>query len=519
MDFSKFSAVLIVKNGGATLLECLNSLKSFDEIILLENGSSDDTLEIAYKFKENFPNLRIEQSEFIGFGALKNLALSYARNEWVFNIDADEVLESLCLEELATLKLDKEHILALPRKNLYKKEWIKACGWYPDFVLRIFNKNFTHFNDNAVHESLILPKETKIIKLKSGIKHYAYDNIYGLLDKMQLYSNLWAQQNLHKKSSMSKSIVRGAWKFIRDYFFKKGFLYGYKGFIISFCNALGVFFKYAKLYELKKYKITSCALIITTYNQKERLALVLDSVKRLELLPDEVLIADDGSKEDTTELIKTYQKNFPCPLKHIWQEDKGFRLSEIRNKAVNSTHCEYIIIIDGDMILEPHFIKDHLDFARHKVFLQGSRVILDEVKSQEILKKGGAQNELLLPFNFKALRNSILANFIYKRSKTTSEIFKQKELIRGIRGCNMSFYKADFDAIEGFNENFIGWGREDSEFVARFLFKGGEFRRLKFSGIAYHIYHKENAKDKFDSNHKIYLDTLEHKKTRWKIKS
>lgn len=513
MNLKQISAFILVKNAQNTLLECLNSLKEFGEIILLDNQSSDDTLKIANEFKKNFENLHIFHSEFIGFGALKNLALSYAKNEWVFNIDADEVLESSCLEELTLLELSKEQIFALPRKNLYKGEWIKACGWYPDFVLRIFNKNFTHFNNNAVHESLILPQEAKIIKLKNGIKHYAYDNIYGLLDKMQFYSNLWAQQNLHKNSSISKSIVRGGWKFIRDYFFKKGFLYGYKGFIISFCNALGVFFKYAKLYELKKHKISSCALIITTYNQKERLSLVLDSVKNLSFLPDEVLIADDGSKEDTAELIKTYQKNFPCPLKHIWQEDKGFRAAKSRNNAINSTHCEYIIIVDGDMILEPHFIKDHLDFAKHKVCLQGSRVILDEAKSKEILNREG---EFPLPFSFKALRNYVLAKFIYNNSKTTSEIFKHKELIKGIRSCNMSFYKADFDAIEGFNENFIGWGREDSEFVARFLFKGGELRRLKFWGIAYHIYHKENPRDKFGSNHKIYLDTLKHKKTKWK---
>lgn len=256
MDFSKFSAVLIVKNGGATLLECLNSLKSFDEIILLENGSSDDTLEIAYKFKENFPNLRIEQSEFIGFGALKNLALSYARNEWVFNIDADEVLESLCLEELATLKLDKEHILALPRKNLYKKEWIKACGWYPDFVLRIFNKNFTHFNDNAVHESLILPKETKIIKLKSGIKHIPPIDIEKIIYKMNLYTSLSAKEKFAqgKKASILGAIFRFFFVFFKDYILRLGFRYGYKGFIIALLNANGAFFRYMKLYELQNEK-------------------------------------------------------------------------------------------------------------------------------------------------------------------------------------------------------------------------------------------------------------------------
>ena len=159
--------------------------------------------------------------------------------------------------------------------------------------------------------------------------------------------------------------------------------------MISVCNALGVFFKYAKLYELKYAKPNSVSLIITTYNQKERLALVLDSVKCLNSLPNEVLVADDGSTNDTKEMIKTYKTDFPCPLKHIWHEDKGFRLSHIRNLAVKAAKSEYIIIIDGDMILAPDFISDHLSYARHKVFLQGSRVILDETHSKELLAKSG----------------------------------------------------------------------------------------------------------------------------------
>lgn len=95
---------------------------------------------------------------------------------------------------------------------------------------------------------------------------------------------------------------------------------------------------------------------------------MLDSVKNLALLPSEVLIADDGSTEDTKELIESYAKDFPCPLRHIWQMDKGFRLSEIRNRAINAANGEYIIIIDGDMILDSHFIKEHLHFAKKVYF-------------------------------------------------------------------------------------------------------------------------------------------------------
>ena len=185
---------------------------------------------------------------------------------------------------------------------------------------------------------------------------------------------------------MSKAVVRSFWSFLRNYFLKKGFLYGYKGFMISTCNALGVFFKYAKLYELKYSKPSSVSLIITTYNQKERLSLVLDSVRNLNPLPKEILIADDGSKSDTREVIESYAKDFPCALRHIWHEDKGFRLAQIRNEAIKSAKGDYIIIIDGDMIVDSRFVAEHLRFARRKVFLQGSRVILSEAETTQILE-------------------------------------------------------------------------------------------------------------------------------------
>ena len=240
---------------------------------------------------------------------------------------------------------------------------------------------------------------------------------------------------------------------------------------------------------------------------------MLDSVRDLQPLPFEVIIADDGSRSDTKELVESYVRNFPCKLKHIWQEDKGFRLSKIRNKAIVSAKGEYIIIIDGDMILEANFIKDHLHFAKKGTFLQGSRVILTNNKTQEIFscKLDNAYKLAFKGFNLKAWRCYFLSMFIYKKSLLCADYFEKRELIKGVRGCNMSFFKSDFENIGGFSENFIGWGREDSEFVARFLFNGGEFRRLKFGAIACHLYHDESPKKSLESNHNLYLETIKNK--------
>ena len=250
------SATILVKNAQDTIEECLRSLACFDEIILLDNGSDDGTLEIARRFE----NVRIYQSEFIGFGALKNLAIGHAKHEWILSIDSDEVLEPDTLREIQALlsspTLEPHHIFALPRKNLYQNEWIKACGWHPDFVWRLFNKTFTRFNDNLVHESIILPPNAKLTKLKSGIKHYAAPNMESIITKMNRYTTFSAQEKHKsgKRASMLGAIARFWLTFFKDYLLRGGFRYGYKGFVIALLNANGAFFRYAKLYELQSKK-------------------------------------------------------------------------------------------------------------------------------------------------------------------------------------------------------------------------------------------------------------------------
>ena len=256
MDTKKISVCILVKNAQNTLAQCLESLREFGEIVLLDNNSTDKTLQIAQEFNTAYKNLRIEKSEFIGFGALKNLCVSYAKNEWILSIDSDEVLENEALSEIKALDLKQNFVVALGRKNLYDGEWIKACGWYPDFVWRIFNKNFTGFNDNFVHESVKIPQNAEKIYLKNALKHYAFNDIESIITKMNRYTSFSAQEKFKKgkKASFLGAILRFHLTFFRDYFLRKGFLYGYKGFIVALLNAEGAFYRYAKLYELQKDK-------------------------------------------------------------------------------------------------------------------------------------------------------------------------------------------------------------------------------------------------------------------------
>ncbi|HHB51734.1 MAG TPA: glycosyltransferase, partial [Saprospiraceae bacterium] len=239
------------------------------------------------------------------------------------------------------------------------------------------------------------------------------------------------------------------------------------------------------------------SLIIATYNWKDALELVLKSVLLQSKMPYEVIIADDGSKEDTRQLIEHYKNQFPIPLRHIWHEDKGFRLSEIRNKAINAAKGNYIIQIDGDTILHKHFIKDHEKFAKKGQFISGSRVLLCEDFSKKILQSKKFKFNIFskhVKNKHYHLRLPLLAKFL---AKPTHDVHK---VITSVRGCNMSFWKDDLLEINGYNEDMTGWGREDSEISARLINLGLSQINLKFRAIQYHIYNPESSRDSLNIN-------------------
>ena len=126
------------------------------------------------------------------------------------------------------------------------------------------------------------------------------------------------------------------------------------------------------------------SLIITTYNRPDALFIVLDSVKRQTRLPDEIIIADDGSDEFTKNCISEFNNNSPLKVIHSWQEDRGFRAAKSRNKAIAKSSYEYIILVDGDVILHEKFIEDHLNHAEESFFVQGSRALLNETQTKKI---------------------------------------------------------------------------------------------------------------------------------------
>lgn len=237
------------------------------------------------------------------------------------------------------------------------------------------------------------------------------------------------------------------------------------------------------------------SLIITTYNWPQALDLVLQSIRIQSLLPNEVIIADDGSKKATSDLIALYQKNFPVPLIHSWQEDRGFRLSRSRNLAIAKAKGDYIVMVDGDMILHPHFIRDHNQTAKPHQFIQGRRVILTKSRSQQAFVN---QKCRFFPL-MSGLNNKINAISIPFLSAMFSPLFS-KQSYSSVRGCNMSMWRADLIAVNGFNEDFEGWGREDSELVLRMLNRGIKRYDLRLGAVAYHLYHPDKDRSQLNKN-------------------
>ncbi|WP_034920579.1 glycosyltransferase family 2 protein [Gillisia sp. CAL575] len=246
------------------------------------------------------------------------------------------------------------------------------------------------------------------------------------------------------------------------------------------------------------------ALLISTYNWPDALDLILRSVLKQSQSPDEILIADDGSKDNTRNLIESYKEKFVIPIIHIWQKDEGFRRSQILNKTISKSSSDYIIQIDGDCILHKDFIKDHINRAEEGVFLYGSRVNI-------------RQNSLSTIFEKKIHHFPILSGHIKKRTRNLRipvfrDLYKPSPLFSTkVRGCNISYWRKDFLEVNGYNEDIEGWGREDSELILRILNNKIHGKRLRYGGILYHIYHPQSSMQNFEENDKIQQKTIQEK--------
>lgn len=237
--------------------------------------------------------------------------------------------------------------------------------------------------------------------------------------------------------------------------------------------------------------MTSGALVVTTYNRPDALALVLESALRQTVSPGEIFVADDGSGAETARLVQRFVPRFAAlgvPLHHVWQPDDGFRAGAIRNRAIAAATRPYLLLIDGDCVLHPAFVASHLSFARPGTLVQGTRVLLDRGATERAIATGRTRFGPLTP----GIRNRLNTLSLPWLSRLVPS---ERDPLRGVRSANMGLWRADALRVNGFDERFVGWGREDSEFVARLANAGVSRRKLKFGGIVYHLWHAEQPRD------------------------
>ena len=250
-----------------------------------------------------------------------------------------------------------------------------------------------------------------------------------------------------------------------------------------------------------------CSLIITTYNNVDFLGMTLKSLLHQSHFPDEVLIADDGSGDETRLFIEQYKNSAPFDVQHIWHEDKGFRAGMIRNKAIAASRFDFIIIIDGDLVLHKDFIADYLVNAEPGTYLQGNRLRLSDEQTRRYVKQSKTSYSIF-ELGIDRLPKKIHSRLLSRIATITSE----KPL--SISSCSQGHFKKDIIAVNGFNDDFVGWGCEDSELLLRLINRNVKCKFMKFCAIAYHLDHPHRKNEEQHArNIEIEEETRRSKKT------
>jgi glycosyltransferase involved in cell wall biosynthesis len=251
------------------------------------------------------------------------------------------------------------------------------------------------------------------------------------------------------------------------------------------------------------------ALAITTYDRPDALAAVLASLSRQSAIPAEVIIADDGSGEATQFVIEGFSRASFAPVRVVSQAHVGFRVARLRNLAIASTNADYMVFVDGDMLLHPEFIADHVRVARRGWFTQGIRANANAALTRRLL------DDPSLPVEPGTSGLGMLRRAYLLHAPVLSPLTRVigNRLI-SIKSCNQGFWRRDLLRVNGFDEDFEGWGPEDKDLCARLVHAGIRRQTLLFGGIAVHLDHPPAARDALGRNLALLEATKLGRKTR-----
>ncbi len=250
------------------------------------------------------------------------------------------------------------------------------------------------------------------------------------------------------------------------------------------------------------------SVIVSTYNRPDALDAVLRSLSSQTDRNFEIIVADDGSRPDTGVVVAQWSTRAGVPVKHVRHEDKGFRLAEIRNRAILESQGTYCIFLDGDCLAQPGFVAAHRSVAQSGWFVTGSRLLLSQALTARILAEGLAAEQWGLgTWIEQRLRGGVnrVGPLLLPWSGVPAK--RSERRWRGARGSNMAFWRADLDAVDGFDAAFVGWGREDSDMFARMIRHGIRRRNARLDATVLHLWHPEQDRSRLKENQR-QLDQL-----------
>ncbi len=238
--------------------------------------------------------------------------------------------------------------------------------------------------------------------------------------------------------------------------------------------------------------MAKASVIIATYNRPDTLVAVLEGFKVQSNRDFEVVIADDGSREDTAELIGDLAEQMPFPVRHVWQEDRGFRLAAIRNRAILGSSGDYLIFLDGDCIPFPDFVATHLSLAEIGWFAAGNRILMTRLFTKRVLaEKLPVHSWGLLKWVHARMRGWI--NRLLPLLRLPDGMFRKRNAYRweGAKTCNLGVWRKDLFRIDGFDERYEGWGQEDADLVVRLIRAKVKRKEARFAVPVLHLWHPD----------------------------
>jgi glycosyltransferase involved in cell wall biosynthesis len=251
------------------------------------------------------------------------------------------------------------------------------------------------------------------------------------------------------------------------------------------------------------------SVIVTTYNREDALDAVLRSLALQNDTDFEVIVADDGSRAATATTVEAWKGKVGRRLDYVWHDDRGFRAAEIRNRAILASRGVYCIFLDGDCITRPDFVATHRRLAEQGCFVTGNRILLSPALTDKVLR------DRLAPETWTAAR--WLAERLHGGVNRLTALLHlplgplrrlRRRAWRDARSCNLAIWRADLDRVDGFDGDYSGWGKEDSDIIVRLLHAGVARKDGVFATGVLHLWHADYGRDRLVENERKLSDSL-----------